>query len=38
MAIDLVVEVANAKQLDRVSRAINRLPYVREVSGGRQLR
>ena len=37
VAIDLVVEVANAKQLDRVSRAINRLPYVREVSGGRQL-
>ncbi len=37
VAIDLVVEVANAEQLDRVSRAINRLPYVREVSGSRKI-
>ena len=37
IAIDLIVEVSNAEQIERVSRTINRLPYVREVSGNRNV-
>ena len=37
LSIDLVVEVSNADQLNRVSRGISGLPYVREVSRSRRL-
>ncbi len=36
-SIDLVVEVSNADQLNRVSRGIRGLPYVREVTRSRRL-
>lgn len=37
VTIDLVVEISSAEQLKRVSRAINHLPYVREVSSRRHI-